>query len=864
MSGPATEPDELSPLARLVAECVRRLEERGPSGVDELCAQHPDLAPELRRRLAALEETGLVGRGRVGPYVLLRPLGRGGMGVVHLARDSRDGKVVALKALPGRLLQSDAARERFRREAQAVQALRHPGIVPLFEAGESDGVPWFTMEWIDGRTLADVIAALSAMELAAERLDSSHLEQAAGATPQDDGAAAGGGAGGGAGAGASGGRDGRGRAWVETVCRLVLDVAEALQYAHERGVIHRDVKPGNILLGRDGQARLFDFGLARLDDTTRMTLTGDFAGTPAYAAPEQARGSTQTIDGRADVYALGVTMYELLTLVLPPDATSASAPVAPRRLNATVVRDVETICLTALERDRERRYASAAAFAADLRAALDHRPIAARGPRWPRRVARWAARNRGAALAVALAIVLAVGAPVGLTVANARIREQAQRALEQQHVAEDALRVADEQRARAQADARRAGLRLDFLREMLASPSPLISGPDVKVRDVLDRAAEAAPDHLASDPVALADMLTTLGLSYFRVADYPAGEEQFRTAIALCRGQRGGALDETLALALGGLMALLTETGRFDEARAAGEEALAISRRLHGERSAQAAEQTASLGIVAIRSGDAGRAVELMREALALQTELLGAQDPATIGTQLNLAGALQQLDDPPRDEAEALMRSGIEALRPHVAAGREGQRLAAALRNLALLVWLTHRLPEAIELERESLELTLQWCGQDHPDVTTSRTLLAMMLESQGDYAEATELVRTVIATLRPKSPASDAQLAKALVRLGTLQAGQGQMAEAETTLREAFDLSRRIGGPLDPTVIEAAGVLSAVLVEVGRRPEAKAMLEEVSARALEAGPAGASVAFQCQQALDKLAAEEAAEQQR
>ncbi|HZL98874.1 MAG TPA: serine/threonine-protein kinase, partial [Planctomycetota bacterium] len=314
MTGAAPAEDELSPLALLVAECVRRLEERGPSAVDELCREHPELAPELRRRLETLEETGLLGRGRIGDYVLLRTLGRGGMGVVHLARDTRDGRRVALKALPGRLLQSEGALVRFRREAQAVAALRHPGIVPLYEAGESEGVPWFTMEWVDGRTLADVIAALSAMELAAERLDSSHLLEAAGAERGD----------------------GRGRAWVETVCRLVLDVAEALDYAHEQGVIHRDVKPSNILLGRDGRARLFDFGLARVADATRVTLSGDFTGTPAYAAPEQLAGARGPVDGRADVYALGVTMYELLTLVLPPDGASSAEPVAPRRLNPTV------------------------------------------------------------------------------------------------------------------------------------------------------------------------------------------------------------------------------------------------------------------------------------------------------------------------------------------------------------------------------------------------------------------------------------------------------------------------------------------------------------------------------------------------
>jgi tetratricopeptide (TPR) repeat protein len=630
-------------------------------------------------------------------------------------------------------------------------------------------------------------------------------------------------------------------------------------------VIHRDVKPGNILVGRDGQARLFDFGLARLDDTTRMTLSGDFAGTPAYAAPEQARGSTLPLDGRADVYALGVTLYELLTLVLPPDATSPRAPVAPRRLNATVGRDVETICLAALERDRGRRYPTAAAFAADLRAALEHRPIAARGPRWPRRVARWAARHRGAALAVALASVLAVGTPVGLAVANARIREQAERALAQQQIAEDASRAADEQRARAQADAQRARLRLGFLREMLAlalaahlrarrqgarRARPRRRG---RARRPGLRSARAGRHADDAGPLLLPRGRLPGGRGAVphrdRAVPRPPGRRARRHAGARARRAHG----------------LLTETGRIDEARAAGEEALAISRRRHGERSStQAAEQTASLGIVAIRSGDAARAVELLREALALQTELLGAKDLATIGTQLNLAGALQALDDPPRDEAEALMRSGIEALRPRVAAGREGQRLAAALRNLALLVWHTDRLPEAVELERESLELTLQWCGEAHPDATTSRTLLAMMLETKGDYAEATGLVRAVIATLRQQSPESDGQLAKALVRLGTLQAGQGQMAEAESTLQEALDLSRRLGGPLDPTAIDAAGVLAAVLVELGRRPEARAMLEDLSARALEAGPAGAKVAFRCKQALDKLAAKEAAEPQR
>ncbi len=299
----------------------------------------------------------------IGGYQLLRELGRGGRGVVYLARDPKTDAFVALKVLGMGLLPSAVAVERFRREAKAVARLSHPGVVRLVRAGEEPSRPYLVMEYIEGHTLADEILlqrhARDGVELPPHLL---------GCEPQLPTDAA-----------------ERNRAAVE----LVRSMADALEHAHERGVLHRDVKPQNVLLDQDGQPHMVDFGLAHVEGEQELTRTGDVEGTPNYMSPEQVRAERDRIDLRTDVYSLGVVLYELLTLRRPFDAPTANQvmqnitrtmPPRIRRVAPSVSSELEILCTTAIEKRRRDRYASMAGFRADLDAYLHGRPMQARRP----------------------------------------------------------------------------------------------------------------------------------------------------------------------------------------------------------------------------------------------------------------------------------------------------------------------------------------------------------------------------------------------------------------------------------------------------------------------------------------------------
>ncbi len=361
---------------------------------------------------------------KLGRFEVLDAVGQGTFGTVNKARDPELDRTVAVKVPRAGNLAGPQEMDRFLREARSVAQLRHPSIVTVHEVGQSEGVPYLVSDFVQGITLADLMTAR--------------------------------------------------RPGFREAAELVAVVAEALQYAHERGVVHRDVKPPNVMIGEDGRPCVMDFGLAKRDaGEITMTIEGQVLGTPAYMSPEQARGDAHKVDGRSDVYSLGVLLYELLTGELPFRGNRTMLlhqvlhddPRPPRRLNDKIPRDLETVCLKAMAKEPPRRYLSAADLAADLRRWLNGEPIQARPVGPLERAARWARRRPAAAAALALSMAAALAtaaAVVGLVYsgwlaeayrAEVEARAEAEKAQQQ---AEAATRGEEEQRRKAEENLARA------------------------------------------------------------------------------------------------------------------------------------------------------------------------------------------------------------------------------------------------------------------------------------------------------------------------------------------------------------------------------------------------------------------------
>jgi serine/threonine protein kinase len=339
---------------------------------------------------------------RVGSYKVRREIGRGGMGVVYLAEDERLKRNVALKVLSPVFASSRDLQKRFQREAAIASKLDHPGICTVYEAGEAGGIPFIAMRFIHGETLEHWITTCRLAAGLGERHafgTAGPLQAGGGATPPAAAARP-----------ALKRTTGAGtRDEILRIVHLVERAGRALHVAHEASLIHRDIKPGNIMITLEGDPILLDFGLARDEEGTgaSITQTGALMGTPAYMSPEQIAAQRIRLDRRTDVYSLGVTLYEAITLRLPFAASSrdslyqkilVSDPDDVRRLNPAVPVDLKVVIDKSLEKDRDRRYPTALEFAEDLRRVRDNEPVKARPVSSVTRAARWMRRNPGVAV----------------------------------------------------------------------------------------------------------------------------------------------------------------------------------------------------------------------------------------------------------------------------------------------------------------------------------------------------------------------------------------------------------------------------------------------------------------------------------
>jgi serine/threonine protein kinase/tetratricopeptide (TPR) repeat protein len=449
VSEPSLDPSRLGELAE---EFVDRRQRGERPTVEEYAERYPDLADQIRAFFPALlvvedlkpgrhdlTASFLDGAGpghgsvpeRLGDYRVIREIGRGGMGVVYEAEQESLGRRVALKVLASSAIIDPKRVARFHREAKSAARLHHTNIVPVFGVGESDGVHYYVMQFIAGAGLDAVLddvrrlrvggsggaAAGSAdLSMAARSLlgdpspppASDSETSAAASSPAAPGTSV------------LSAASEPGRSYARSVAHVGMQVAEALEYAHEQGVLHRDIKPSNVLLDAHGIAWVTDFGLAKASADDDLTHTGDIVGTIRYMAPERFHGGC---DARSDVYALGLTLYELLAGRPAFEATDRNAlirqvsqvePTRLRRLDPSLPRDLETIVHKAIEKDPNHRYPTAGALADDLRCYLDDRPIRARRATAVERAWRWSRRNRATAALAATAVAsIGIAAVVG-------------------------------------------------------------------------------------------------------------------------------------------------------------------------------------------------------------------------------------------------------------------------------------------------------------------------------------------------------------------------------------------------------------------------------------------------------------------
>jgi len=817
---------EAQRAAYLAAACGN--DQRLRDGVEALLRAHEqthDLLDDPASAVAALsldvmeEQVGTV----IGRYSLVQRLGEGGMGSVYLAEQrSPVHRQVALKIIkPG--MDTRQVIARFEAERQALALMDHPHIAHVFDAGATEGGrPYFVMEPVLGIPL----------------------------TQYCDGA----------------------RLTVRQRLELFLPVCEAVLHAHQKGIIHRDIKPSNILVAiRDGVAvpKIIDFGMAKAIGPVSLgqpsaTQLGQVVGTPLYMSPEQAEGSGRSVDTRTDIYSLGVVLYELLTGTTPcekerfldaryeqicaaireedPPRPSeristldlpAASTISERRrtdrvrLRSVLRGDLDWIVMKALEKDPERRYATARDLADDLLRFLKGEPASAKPPSWLDWLVKWGRRHRSlvwGSVVMSLVLSLVLGTSTALLLQQQReLFEQRNYATDQSRRAQQAEQAARAQQAIAQKAAATAQEINRFVAEDIlgqADPHRRPAGDAVTLLEVLDQASQRIDQALGDQPEIRCALHRTIAQAYSGLGEYEKSATHYRAALQLGGGP-GKAPAETMSDQVK-LAEALKEAGDWGEAERLVRESLETIRQTLGVQHHLVLDALGTLSDVARLQETEGASAELPKllgEHLAAAQRAFGQDHPAALKAQQLQAQVLYRAGN--EAEAEKLCRQVLEARRRVL--GADHRDTLETADYLGRVLHGARKLGEAEQLMRATLEVKRRVYGPDDPSTHEGLNSLAIVLAYQGEYAEAETLFRQAIEASRHRLGVDHPDTLTLVTNLSWVLMISNRLKDAEQLFRDNWQEIGRKRGPQHESTITTGTELGFLLLHQGKYRQAE-----------------------------------------
>ena len=715
---------------------------------------------------------------QIGHYRILRLLGEGGMGTVYEAEQENPRRVVALKIVKPGLADAEMLR-RFGQEAQVLGRLQDPGIAQIYEAGTADTgfgpQPYFAMEFIRGKSLRDYA-------------DEHHLN-------------------------------------TRQRLELMAQICEAVHHAHQRGLIHRDLKPANILVDETGRPKVLDFGVARVTDsdaqTTRHTEFGQLVGTLAYMSPEQVAGDPLELDTRSDVYALGVILYELLADRLPYKISGlvyeaiqtvrAEDPAPLGSISRTYRGDIETIAAKALEKDKDRRYSSAAGLAADIRRYLNDEPIIARPPSATYQLQKFARRHRALVAGVTgMVVVLIMGIFASTLEATRAWR------------AEQAARTES-----ATAKAVNDFLQNDLLSQASANQQAKPEtkpDPDLKVRTALDRAAAKIEGKFREQPVVEAAIRLTIGNTYKDLGLYPNAQRQMERALDLRRRALGTENPETLS-AMDDLAVAYSHEGKYTQAEPLLRKVLEVYTRVLGPENLNTLQAMNNLATLYEDEGKDAQTEPLLRKVLQVTVRVLGAEHPHTLATMSNLAGLYRH--EGKYAEAESSYSNVLQvAVR---VLGAEHPNTLISMTNLGVLYLDQGKYAQAEPLLSKVLDVQRRVLGEEHPDTLTSMASVGALYRYQGKYSQAEPLFRKMLEVRRRVLGEEHPNTLLSMASLALVYDDQGKYAQAEPLFNKALEVQHRVLGKEHPETLRTMANLAALYRDQGKYEQSQTVYSSV-----------------------------------